>query len=337
MNSKEIINAILSGKRSDRVGFWSGEPHPDTEPVYFEHFKVANTEELTKVFENDLCHIMAEIAWPHSTKPMFDFYGGEQLKSLNQPGVFSECETIAEIEAHNWPDADLLDFSILLAECEKEAYHNQAVLSGMWSMFYHDMMSYFGMDNYFMKMYTNPKVIEAATERIVQFYLDANEKCFTALGDKMDAFFFGNDFGSQESLLISPECFKKFILPGFSKLIDQAKSHGLKVILHSCGSIAEVIPLLIDAGIDALHPLQARAKGMDAEYLAREYKKDIAFIGGVDTQWLLPYGTPEQVKTEVRRLKKIFGERFIVSPSHESILLGVHPENILAMREAAFE
>jgi len=83
--------------------------------------------------------------------------------------------------------------------------------------------------------------------------------------------------------------------------------------------------------------LQAKAKGMDAETLAGEYKKDIAFIGGVDTQQLLPFGTPEQVKAEVRRLKKVFGERFIVSPSHEAILPIVNPENIIAMREAAME
>ncbi|MBQ4086222.1 MAG: hypothetical protein IJC54_06595, partial [Clostridia bacterium] len=104
-----------------------------------------------------------------------------------------------------------------------------------------------------------------------------------------------------------------------------------------CGSIHRVIPRLIEAGVDALHPIQALARNMDAETLAREFGRDILFVGGVDTQRLLPFGTPQQVRDEVRRLRDIFGENFVVSPSHESILPEVPCENIAAMAEAAAE
>jgi len=109
------------------------------------------------------------------------------------------------------------------------------------------------------------------------------------------------------------------------------------VVLHSCGAISKIIPRLIDIGVDGLHPLQARAKGMEAENLGREFGGELVFVGGVDTQELLPFGTPEEVKNDVRRLKGLLGERFIVSPSHEALLPNVSIENVLAMRDAALE
>ena len=109
----------------------------------------------------------------------------------------------------------------------------------------------------------------------------------------------------------------------------------MKVLLHSCGSIYRVIPRLIDAGVDALHPIQAQAANMDAKTLSREFKDKIVFVGGVDTQQLLPQATPGQVKDEVHRLRDLFGPNFVVSPSHESILPDVPWENVQAMAEAA--
>jgi uroporphyrinogen decarboxylase len=129
--------------------------------------------------------------------------------------------------------------------------------------------------------------------------------------------------------------FDKFVLPYFQKITGQAKNSGYKVVLHSCGSIERVIPKLIDAGVDALHPIQARARNMGAETLARKYGEKVIFIGGIDAQGILPFGTPEQIRDEVNRLKNLFGSNFIVSPSHEELLPNIPPENILAMAEAA--
>ena len=126
-------------------------------------------------------------------------------------------------------------------------------------------------------------------------------------------------------------------MPYFREFTDQAHRHGYKVVLHSCGSIDRVIPRLIGAGVEVLHPIQAMAKNMDAESLAKKYNGKIVFMGGVDTQRLLPFGKPEEVRARVRRLRELFGPNFIVSPSHESILPNVSPENITAMVEAAAE
>ncbi len=118
---------------------------------------------------------------------------------------------------------------------------------------------------------------------------------------------------------------------------DQGHRYGYQVILHSCGSVYKIIDQLIEIGIDCLHPLQARARNMDAETLAREFKGRIAFLGGVDVQRILPYGTPEEVRAEVHRVRRLLEPQLIISPSHEKVLPDVPPENIEMLARAAKE
>ena len=276
--------------------------------------------------------------WNHPEgKPMMDVLGGKPRTSLGQPGVFAECEDVSEVEAFDWPDEKYVDFTETLRQIDLTREKGQAVLSGSWSCFFHVVSDFFGMENYFIKMYTDPDVVEAVTERVTDFYYRVNERLFREAADRIDMFFFGNDFGSQRDMLISPELFDRFVMPYFARFTEQAHRHGLRVLLHSCGSIERIIPRLIDAGVDALHPIQALAANMDARTLSRKYNGKLVFVGGVDTQRLLPFGTAREVRDEVRRLRDLFGENYVVSPSHESILPGVPLENLVAMAEAAAE
>ena len=354
MNSSERIKSIFDG-RPDRAGFWLGNPADETKSIYYDYFgirQVADShneapftgEEDLKMamkVKSDLIWYSPELdsdTWRHPEgKPMFDVLGGEERKSLNQPGVFADCESVSEIEKFDWPNLKYLNFESTLNNVTGAKENNIAVAGGMWMSFFHVMCDFFGMEEYFIKMYTDPAVVEAATEYVIDFYLEANKRCLDIMGDKIDIVFFGNDFGAQKDLLISEECFEKFVLPYEKRIIDQAKAYGKKVMLHSCGSIHRVIPKLIDAGIDALHPIQANAVGMDAVTLSQKYKNDLVFVGGVDTQHLLPNGTPEMIKNEVYRLKELFGDNYIVSPSHEAVLPDVSIENFIALCEAAAE
>jgi len=357
MTGKKRIHAILHNEPADRVGFWLGNPADKTKTIYYKHFSIQDTSsnirqgvtlttktghadlELALALKSDLLWISPELdpaAWKHpEKKPIWDVLGGKPRVSLSQPGVFAECENAKEVEAFDWPNPDYFDFTSTLTSIEAAETEGLAVFGGMWCPFFHLVADFFGMENYFIKMHTHPAVVEAVTEYIVAFYLEANKRCFERMALKLDAAFFGNDFGSQRDLLISPGAFKRFVLPYFKKLINQMKSYGLKVVLHSCGSIVKVIPMLIDAGTDVLHPLQAKAAGMDAENLARQFQGKLVFMGGVDTQELLPFKTPEDVRQEVCRLKQVFGERLIVSPSHEALLPNVSIENVIAMSEEA--
>jgi uroporphyrinogen decarboxylase len=166
-------------------------------------------------------------------------------------------------------------------------------------------------------------------------YYEANERFLASGGGMIDAIFFGNDFGTQRDLFISTHHFDVFVLPWIHRFTEQAKRHGLQVILHSCGSVHRVIGRLIDAGVQCLHPLQAKAHGMDAVTLVRDFGGKVAFLGGIDTQELLIKGNPDQIREEVRRLKDIFGPTWIASPSHEALLPDIHPRNVAAMAEEA--
>jgi uroporphyrinogen decarboxylase len=335
MTKREHFQAIVK-RRAGHCGFWHGDPNPASRERIYSHFGVKDDFELG-IKLGDTCRwVMPEKFhfWNNPDYPMFDVLNGKKRTSLSEPGVFAETEDLAEVEGFHWPEVRYVDFSETLKEIDRAAAAGQAVLSGTWSAFYHRACDFFGMENYFMKMYTDPEVVDAVTRHIVDFYLEANEILFKQAGDKIDAFFFGNDFGSQLDLLISPEHFDRFVMPYFREFTEQAHRHGYNVVLHSCGSIDRVIPRLIDAGVEVLHPIQTMAKNMDAESLAKKYNGKIVFLGGVDTQRLLPFGKPDEVRREVLRLRELFGPNFLVSPSHESILPNVPPENISAMAEA---
>jgi len=339
MTNRDHFRDILNHK-SDRCGFWHGSPHGDSQKALYSYFNVQNDRELGHRLGDCFDWVCLEgyEYWKHpDNAPMLDVLGGKERHSLGQDGVFADCEDVMEVERYHWPDIRYCNFDKAEKAVEESIKNGQAVVSGSWAPFFHILCDFFGMENYFVKMYTDPAVVVAVTEHVVDFYLRVNEKWFGIIGSRMDAIFFGNDFGSQLDLLISTELFDKYVLPYLRMITEQAKNHGYKIILHSCGAIDRVIPRLIDAGVDAIHPIQAKARGMNAENLAGKYKDKLVFIGGVDTQDLLPFGSPEQVRDEVRRIKGLFGPNFIVSPSHEAILPNVPPQNLEAIAISAMD
>lgn len=336
MIDRDKIKQILNRTSSGGCGFWLGQPHADTESIYLNKLALSNIEQFREMIKDECRWYYADCAYKHPEgKPMFDPLIGAQRHSHGDEGCFSDCTNADEVKKYPWPNPDYLNFTDIIKTIKEKS--DKAVFSGLWSCFYHIVADFFGMENYFVKMYTDPEVVDAVTSQVVDFYLEANERYFKIAGDCFDTFFLGNDFGTQVDLMVSPEMFQRFVLPGLKKLVNLAKKYNKKVLLHSCGSIYKVIPYLIDLGVDGLHPLQAKAANMDAKTLAREFKNDIAFVGGIDTQELLINGKPSDIRDEVYRVKELLGPNLIVSPSHEAILPNVPLENVFAMAEAALE
>lgn len=333
---RELIKRLIAREPVARCGFWAGKPHAETWPRLHRYFGTHTEQALRQMIGDDMIWIRPQ-SYPDvyqdpSGRKLFDS-GLDRAKHAHPP--LATCETLSEVEAFPWPDPAFLNFDSCLADVRQvgDLYR----MSGFWTCFFHNVSDLMGMEEYLVKMHTHPEIVEAITDKVCAFYHEANERFFTAAGDQVDGFFFGNDFGTQASLICGPDQFDQFLLPWLRRFTEQGHRHGHQVILHSCGSIHAVIPRLIAAGVDCLHPLQALAANMDAETLARDFKGQIAFMGGIDTQELLTNGTPAQVMDEVRRVMRVLGPHLIVSPSHEALLPNVPPENVEALAKAVFE
>ncbi|MHC6202671.1 uroporphyrinogen decarboxylase family protein [Breznakiellaceae bacterium SP9] len=180
-------------------------------------------------------------------------------------------------------------------------------------------------------------VFEIETERAIESF----KKYFAAFGNALDVVYIcGTDFGSQRGPLINPETFRTMYVPHYKKLTDWIHSNTeWKVIKHCCGGIFPIIPYLIEAGIDALNPVQCSAEGMEPQGLKNAYGKDLVFWGGgVNTQQTLPFGTPAEVRAEVLERLRIFskGGGYVFNSIH-NIQANTPVPNIVAMVDAVKE
>ena len=341
MNSLERFYATVDRKPVDRPAAWLGMPDIFAQPALFEYYGVKDMHELKLAVGDDFYAVEVPYQSPTASAiyAAFDWYMDGNVDSedrtLTADGCFKDAEDLEDLDFFEWPDpAKYID----VEECRRRvelAPEGKVVLGMMWSAHFQDACASFGMDTALMNMVANPEVYEAVNDKIVDFYLKANEIFYEATKGKLNAVLIGNDMGSQRGLMLSPAMVKEFIIPGCKKLVEQAHSYGLKVIYHSCGSIADVIPDLIEAGVDIVHPIQALAAGMQPENLKEKFDGKVSFCGGVDTQDLLVNGTPEEVRSKVKELRTIFPTGLIISPSHEAIMPDVPPANIKALFDEA--
>jgi uroporphyrinogen decarboxylase len=195
----------------------------------------------------------------------------------------------------------------------------------------------FRMDNYLVYMGLHPDAVHRLSEKLCDLHMGNLEKWLGAVGPYIDVILFGDDLGGQEGPLLSPRMYREFYKPYHRRLWRRARELAeVKVMLHCCGSIRKIIPDLIDAGLDAVNPVQISGSGMDGAELKAAFGKDIAFWGGgCDTQEVLPRGTPGQVADHVRRQVEAFrpGGGFVFQQVH-NILANVPVENMVAMFSA---
>lgn len=344
MNSIERFYATIERRPVDRPACWLGDPTPESVPALCRYFGAADIRELKRICKDDFYALEIPYKSPTCSAifAAFDWYrDGSNVdtehRTLTAEGCFARCETLEDIEevGFEWPDPA---FYIDPAECKRlieEAPKDKAVLGMLWASHFQDVCAAFGMENCLMNMLTEPGIVHYVNDRIVEFYLKAMRIFLDAAEGRVHALLIGNDLGSQRGLMLSLDLIREFVIPGAKKLIELAHSYGVKVIYHSCGAIADAIPLLAEAGADAVHPIQALAEGMEPERLKKRFGGVMSFCGGVDTQRLLPNGTPEMVSDSVRRLRELFPTGLIISPSHEGLQKDVPPENVKAMFEEA--
>jgi uroporphyrinogen decarboxylase len=189
-------------------------------------------------------------------------------------------------------------------------------------------------DKFLMLLVLDPPKVHDFLDRLVEMHLENLEKYLGLVGEYIDIIVFGDDLGMQTGPQISPEMYREFFKPRHSKMWKRAKElANVKVMLHCCGGVRELLPDLIDAGLDAINPVQISCRGMEPGKLKTDFGDKLVFWGGgCDTQHILPLGTPDEVRDHVRKNVEIFkkGGGFVFQQVH-NILANVPPANVAAM------
>ncbi len=257
-------------------------------------------------------------------------YGDISSYTVVKP-VLEDARSVDDIEKVRWPGDDYVDIEESVKKAKEAHSSGLAVYGGMWASIFTTSRSIMGEENFFISLYEQPDIISALTERLTEFYISVNEVYFQACRKYVDIFYFGSDFGTQNSMFISPEMFREFFKPGLKKIIHHAKGFGLKVMFHTCGAISDIIPDLIECGVDILDPVQVSAHNMDPMQLGQKFKGKICFHGGISTQTVLPFGKPEDVRRQVIEAIEALGPLGYIASPDQDMMGDIPLENIETM------
>ena len=266
---------------------------------------------------------------------------GEGQHFINADGPFYRQEPDpALVEKFAWPDPlDPGRFRTLRRQVETHrARTDAAIILVLGVGAVHQIQFMRGYAASLEDLIIAPDFVQAFMDRYVDFWVRLSERALQEIGDLVDLAMLGDDLGTQQGPVMSPALYRRLIKPYHTRMARAVKRFHKPLLLHSCGSVAAFIPDLIEIGIDAIHPVQVSAKDMDSARLKAQFGRDISFWGGIDTQRVLPRGTPAEVREEVRKRIADLGPGggYVLGAVH-NIQAEVPVENILAMFEAARE
>ncbi len=239
-----------------------------------------------------------------------------------------EKPLIDDIESLNYkfpnPDIDRLRKEYEQLQADDDGRFKMA---GFGFCMFERSWSLMGMENVLLNMVTNPEEMEDFYDRICDYFLELVD---VALEYDIDGVYFGDDWGQQRGLIMGPNHWRRFIKPRMARLYDRVKSKGKYIMQHSCGDCHEILPDLIEIGLDCYQTFQPEI--YDINKMKELYGDKLTFWGGISTQQCLPYATEEEVKEETVRIIKALRKDggLIIAPTH-AIAFDVPPKNIMAM------
>ena len=232
-----------------------------------------------------------------------------------------------------WPDPDKLDYAGAKVLAVRAREFGFATI-GPWISHFEIYCMMRGLENSFMDLIGEPDFLTAALARIHDVQMKMLERHMNELGDLLDMVFISDDMGSQQGLFMSLDVWDRFFRDHLTEYCDLIHRHGKKVLYHSDGAAHDLIPRLIECGIDILNPIQHVCTGMDCSGLKREFGDKVIFHGGVENQSILPFGTPADVRREVLECIDTLGKGGGYIPcSCHNIQAGTPVENVLALIE----
>ena len=348
MTSKDLIMAAVNRQTTPRVPI-TFDAEKEVYEALLDHFGLNSKEDIF-----DRLHVDTWMILPDGFMYAADQEGREEKMSLwgyktkvtaYSGGAYDEVtywplagkNEIREIEDYAWPCDDALGFGHFPSEAK--AHKDRAIIGVFtWGAYFvashvrgmEDLMMDFAM----RKDYAH-RLIERIEERMMHYLDTLLESC----AEGVDIVYMADDYCSQRGPLFSPDTFREFVMPYLTRVAMKVHEHGKKLLLHCCGAVRPLLPMIIETGVDMLEPIQIRAEGMDPAGLKRDFGKDLCFYGGVDLQHVLCEGSPETVADEVKRLIDILGRDggYILGPGHTYIQTDAPLENIVSMYDTAYE
>lgn len=247
------------------------------------------------------------------------------------PRPLSQAASVADVEAYAWPTPD--DFVV-----DTIPSHDRAHLRSYSLMYeaappvFDTLCQLMGVPEALMLLSTAPAAAEAAVAHIADICLELDRRAVDLYGDLLHQVYVWDDISDNRGPLFNPEIWRRLFRPHLARQIALIKARGLIAQYHCCGAMSWMIPDLIDMGVDILDPLQVHLPGMEPERLKREYGRHLVFWGGINTQHTLPFGTPEQVRAEVRDRVRVLGQGggYVLAPDH-TLMPEVPVANVVAL------
>jgi uroporphyrinogen decarboxylase len=343
MTPKERWIAVLTRNKPDRIpmDYWAT---PETTAMLLKHLGCSNEWEMCRKLHVD----MAVKVNPKYIGPSFpkdqDIFGCRYKQVNYGNGIYRECifhpiaryDSVDDVKRnYRWPNPHWWDYRSIRSQIEKK--DDFPIIAGHYEPFliYKDLR---GQEKAFIDLVENPELVHFCLDKIFDLGFTEIQRMYEQIPEKVMMTYVAEDMGGQEDLMLSPTHIREFLLPKMKRVIDFIHNQGAFAFHHNDGSIRRIIPDMVAAGIDILNPIQWRSKNMDRAGIKKDFGNDVILHGAMDNQHTLPFGSVEDVKSEVMENLRILGANggYILAPCHN--IQPITPvENILAMYETGYE
>lgn len=343
MTPRERWLAVMRREKPDRVpmDYWAtGE----ATHKLMSHLGCANTQELYARLHIDyVFHVGARYVGPPAPDGE-DLYGIRYRTAQHDGGAYSECvhnplasyASVDEIEANykRWLNPDWFDVSHVRDQVENAPPN---VIRGGGSEPFLLYKNLRGQEQAFIDLIENPEIVHYCLDKLFDLACETTTRLYEAANGKIDFSYVAEDMGAQEGLMLSKAQIEEFLAPRMKRMMDLAHSAGVYVFHHNDGAVRDILPTMIETGVDLLNPIQWRCAGMERVALKRDFGNQIVFHGGMDNQQTLVFGSVEEVRQEVADNLRILGAGggYILAPCH-NIQVVSPAENIVAMYDEGY-
>lgn len=351
LTPRERVRLALAHQETDRVPV-DFLATPETWTKLMSYVKLPTQESVMQYLGVDVRHPRLDYVGPplpHFADGSYtDVWGLTWSPVPHHGGVYYEVtgrplaavQDASELKDYPWPKPDWWDVDSVAAHIRAWDQDREYAIClddfGDPGGFYEIANYMRGMEQFLMDMALNPDLAFEIIRHVTDVFMALAEKALATLGDRVDLIWTSDDIAHQHGLMMSLPMWRQLIFPHHERFNRRVHELGGRIMYHSCGSVADAIPGLIDMGIDVLDVLQFSADNMRPEHLKGTYGERLCFHGGADVQQLLPHSTPEEVRATMHHLIQVLGKGggFILSPSH-AIQIDTPPANILAIYKEA--